>query len=935
MQDLVSPITDLTTSSIPVNGVSQEDYSQLLDSLGITYRIKPPYLEVGNPIASQGWILHISAVPGQYKSLLTAIIPELLSLRVAYRIVKDQQLLKEFNNGIYGNQKVGKAITVWIEDGLDIRNFLTLLIAQTKNFTGPTISTDNRICYNLYYRYGSFKPIIITDGYGNRERLMYDHAGNLVKDIYSTPPVLPDWIKDPFIPYKHNFATTPAAVLFFKKYRPVRLLKSDKKGDVYKGLFYQYGLFPNWCIIKQGRIGIFADDGKTDMRDRILWQFQVMKELEDSVHVPHMIDQFIDKEQNFMVLSLINGESLAQKVFTIINNRPWWLLDAKEKERIILYLLQVVQQIQVLHQKGYVHRDITGTNFLVTPADKIVMIDLELAYHYFTRKPEFSFQQGTPGYMSPQQWNYETPQLTDDYYAIGALLLNCLTGIEPFLLIPKKNNTWVHQLSFFFHDPVVENFIGQCLHQVPRERPDCNHITSFLQSYLVTLNHHSATTDLPHLQRKETQERSNNRFNHSSEALTKQPGNLRDRINELIKKYIYSMSTNLLAHDGLWFSHLNNLYDTDIYPLHNKAFYGTLNRGVGGPLYFLSEAGCAGFDIGSTATNSKTAWLFLEQNILEKPSQTASGLYFGSSGVAVLLAKSIQNGMLPDNAYYRNAIEQCLSKTSWRLDIMNGFAGDGLALLYCSNFLPPETCGTLLDNGIKHLLTTQEKDGSWKMQGEDNRPEKIAGFGYGIAGIVYFLLAYIQHVQLTSRKKLTDGLSFPVAAVRQAAEQGLIYLKKQSITHKGHYQWKNSDRSSTIGRWWCHGGPGIALTFLKAYEVTGKDQYRHFAEQALFINPKELATHQISLCHGAAGLGDIYLEAFRVTQDEQWLERATRIAALLSALSQETNNKELYWNVEQREFPTADLMVGSSGIAHFLLRYLYPEQTGSPLLTVP
>jgi serine/threonine protein kinase len=929
--DFSLPVSDqLPGHPIPeaANSAIQEDYSRLLESYGAAYKTKPPFLEVREPIQNQGWILHLSVIPAQYESLLNVILPELLSFKVAFKIVQNNKFLKDCNNGIYGNQKVGKAITVYIEDGLDVPGLLTVLVAKTNNYTGPNISTDYRICHNLYYRYGSFQPIIMTDSYGNRERLMYDNAGNLIKDVYNTPPILPGWVKNPFTPYQQSPAATHDATLFLSKYRPVRLLKSDKKGDVYKGLYHKYALLPIGCIIKQGRMGLFADDGRTDMRDRILWQYQVMQKLENTLNVPHMIDLLEDKEQNFLVMSLINGEPLAKKAFAIINNRPWWLLPSKEQKEIIGYLLQTVKQIQVLHNSGYLHRDITGTNFLVTPAGKIFLVDLELAYHYQKKEPLLPFQQGTPGYMSPRQRNYQSPSLADDYYAIGALLLNCLTGIEPSFLVQEENRDWLFQLFFFFHDPALVNFIGLCLHDNQEARPDTNRVILFLQSYQSSLTggRKMEQAAKAHATQKEI----------PVTKTTRQSKTHPEAIKALIKKYLHSLSGSLLAHEGLWFSYLNNPYDTAIYPLNNKAFYGAVNRGIGGPLYFLAEAKKVGFDTSSAAANSKTAWEFLDKNILNQNSPVAPGLHFGSSGIAVLLAKAIQSGMLPADEYYRSAIHQCLDKASALLDVVHGIAGEGLAILHCAGFLPKEIKITLLENRV---LETQEKDGSWKMTGEDNQPEKIAGFGYGIAGIVYFLLEYSHRSEsadiIRTGSAEQSFAAIQTSAARHAAERGLAYLMKRAIRRKNHYEWKNSDRSQQTGKWWCHGGPGIALTFLKAFEITGKDQYHHFAQQALYIHPKELSTYQISLCHGAAGLGEIYLEAFRVTREEQWQERASRITDLLCALQKQKNTGEVYWNVEQREFPTADLMIGSSGIAHFLLRWLYPEQIGFPLLPDP
>jgi serine/threonine protein kinase len=907
-----------------------EDFSSLLAGYGILSRANPPYLEAGEPAQTQGWILHLSVIPVQYKGLLTDILPELLVFRVPFKIVATQKLLRQFNNGLFGNQKVGKAITIFIEDGLDLPAFLEALLSKTGHYTGPRISTDYRFRHNLYYRYGSFKPVIYTDGYGNRERLMYDQAGNLMKDVYSDPPLLPNWLENPFARYQQTEnqdaiqipAVSPTGISgitrapgvqgqsmfaagFFAKYRPVQLLKSDKKGDVYKGIYYRHHLLPTWCIIKQGRMGQFADETGADMQNRILWQYQVMQELENTLRIPHVLAKLEDKEQNFLVMSLVDGEPLAKKTFTILHNRPWWLVSRKEQNEITGYLLQVTQQIQALHQKGYIHRDITGTNFLVTPGGKVYLVDLELVYHYPTRQPWLPYQQGTPGYMSPQQWKYEVPQPADDTYALGALLLNCLTGIEPVLLLQEKNSDPVSHLFFFFRDAEWVTFLGKCLHKNPAERPGFFQIITFLEK-----------------KRQFSENLTCHGFNEIfvTKTTTKQ-GQNRANVKGIITQYICTLSGNLLSYEGLWFSHLNNPYDTGIYPLNNKAFYGALYRGVGGPLYFLSDARRVGFDTRSAEANSQIAWQLIQKNILDNNSHTAPGLYFGSSGIAVLLAKNIQNGILPANDHYLEAISQCLDKESPLLDVIHGITGDGLAILLCSGFLTQEKEHSLLEKIIHQLENSQQKDGSWLLPGQDNRPEKIAGFGYGIAGIVYLLLEY------SHRYRQAHSL--------QVAERGLDYLTRQSIKRKDHYEWENSNRTKQTGVWWCHGGPGITLTFLKAHEITGNHRYLHFAEQALRINPKELTTHQISLCHGAAGLGEIYLEAWRVTQNEEWRERAGRIVDLLLALKQEKTTGEIYWNTEQKEFPTADLMTGSSGMTHFLLRWLYPERISFPLLPEP
>lgn len=865
MQDLnKDTIISAITEGLEDNGQT-EDYALLLKSFGVNFKSTSLYLEAGEPKQTQGWILHISSISSEYKSLLREVLPVLIAYGSAFKILPDQKRLLEFNNGVYGNQKVGKAITILLEDQLDFASLLERLIEKTKDFIGPRISTDQRICHNLYYRYGSYQAVIAVDAFGNRDRMMQDKDGNYSKDCYSDPPVLPQWLKDPFAAYIQQDLPAENSKLFFQKYRPVKLLKADKKGDVYQGIYYQWGCIPVNCIIKQGRMGIFSDERAADMRERIIWQYQLMQELESYINIPKALDLFRDKEQCFLVQSFVPGETLAKKAYQILDNRPWWKVRQKGKKEIIRLLIQVVDAIKILHEKGIIHRDISPNNFMVDRGGKVFLIDLELAYRVWDREPKIPFQQGTPGYLSPQQFNYEPPTFTDDYYAIGALILYCMTGMEPALL--------PGDLSFFFHDEAINNFLKQCFDADPGARPDLNSMHRFLKGI---------------------------------NCLKEDPLKINvDAIPALLNGYIKVLSGDQMAHENLWYAYVNNPYDRAIYPLQNKAVFPSIYKGVGGPLYFLLQAAKAGMDISPAEKNRVAAW----QYILTESNPKTPSLFYGSAGIAVLIVEAIRAGVIPDDSNWRQVIEQSFQGEPEGIDLMHGLAGKGMAILQCADY--PDKA--MVSKISMQLISLQGKDGSWRMQ-----DEKINGFRYGIAGIVYFLLEY--------------GKRYHQQEALVAAEKGLQFLMHKAVKRRSYYEWKNSDRVKQVGRWFCHGGPGIALAFLKGYEVMGKERYRRYAEQALRIHGKELVTHQLSLCHGAAGLGEIYLEAWRITKDKQWWERAERIAALLIAMHQRNKDGEVFWLVEQHEFPTAELFTGSSGIAHFLLRFLYPEKIGFPLL---
>ena len=200
----------------------------------------------------------------------------------------------------------------------------------------------------------------------------------------------------------------------------------------------------------------------------------------------------------------------------------------------------------------------------------------------------------------------------------------------------------------------------------------------------------------------------------------------------------------------------------------------------------------------------------------------------------------------------------------------------------------------------------------------------LTGFAHGVAGIVYFLCEYARR--------------FKDAEAARSWQKGANWLLREARKTNIHslLEWSYSTDEENYGwKWWCHGSPGIALTFLRLFENTKKTKYAIIADRCLRVHPFEFRYSNLSQCHGLSGLGEIYLEAYRVLKHKKWYDRAKRIADLLISLSREQNKHSLTWLVEGENFPTADLMIGSGGIIHFLLKFAHSKHVGCRLLLDP
>ncbi|HEV8334814.1 MAG TPA: serine/threonine-protein kinase [Candidatus Polarisedimenticolia bacterium] len=165
-----------------------------------------------------------------------------------------------------------------------------------------------------------------------------------------------------------------------------------------------------------------SDEEAREARHRFVREAQAAGKLTHP-NIITVYDVVEEKDLSYIAMEYIEGETLESRT------RPGSLLPLP---RVLALMAQACAALDYAHKNQVIHRDIKPANLMLMGGDLLKITDFGLA-----KSPQANLTQagvliGTPNYMSPEQISGRPMDGRSDFFSLGVVLYELLTGERPF-----------------------------------------------------------------------------------------------------------------------------------------------------------------------------------------------------------------------------------------------------------------------------------------------------------------------------------------------------------------------------------------------------------------------------------------------------------------------------------------------------------------------
>jgi len=209
-------------------------------------------------------------------------------------------------------------------------------------------------------------------------------------------------------------------------------------------------------------------------------EFRTLAELQH----PNLVqfhELFSSTESTFFTMELVEGTHFTSALRGAA--RPG---EPPDYARLSRAAAQLAEGVAYLHACNKLHRDLKPSNVLVGDETRVVLLDFGLTTSFVATPREHGPLAGTLVYMAPELFLRATPAPATDWYSVGVMLYEALTGELPFepnqtLVLSKQRERYrrVDELVPGTPPALVELVHG-LLRAEPRLRPEFEEVLRLL-----------------------------------------------------------------------------------------------------------------------------------------------------------------------------------------------------------------------------------------------------------------------------------------------------------------------------------------------------------------------------------------------------------------------------------------------------------------------